>query len=565
MTQTEALSILKTGANVFLTGEPGSGKTHTVNAYVAYLREHGIEPSVTASTGIAATHLGGFTIHSWSGIGVKRFLSAYDLENIASREYVVKRMRRTKILIIDEVSMLGPETLDMVDAVCREVRGNSEPFGGLQVVFVGDFFQLPPVSSSIRNDVSDGLFSDEKPPRFAYESGAWKRAHVVTCYLSEQYRQDDDRFLSVLSAIRKNTFGPEHRAHIEERMWKRSEKEYDMPKLFAHNVDVDRVNNDMLDKISGEAHMFPMKDRGKSALVEALKKGCLSPVELKLKKGARVMFTKNDQNGAYVNGTLGEVVDFDAFSEYPIVLTKDGTRVTTELAEWSVVEDGKMLASLEQIPLRLAWAITVHKSQGMSMDEAVMDLSQIFEYGQGYVALSRVRRLSGLYLLGYNERAFQVHPDVLADDEHFRIASEEAQEGFAALSQEELKSMYENFILASGGVLEKKKAETKKEKIKNEKHKKKKEKDGDEKTLHRDKSRSGESDWNERLAKLRETYPNAYRPWKSEDDIELINLFKKGKSLEELPPIFGRQPGSIRARLEMHGLIEPDPAYQKKE
>ena len=550
MTQSEVLSILKTGANVFLTGEPGSGKTHTVNAYVAYLREHCIEPSVTASTGIAATHLGGLTIHSWSGIGVKHFLSAYDLENIASREYVAKRIRKAHVLVIDEVSMLGPETLDMVDAVCKEVRGNSEPFGGLQVVFVGDFFQFPPVSRGVGVGASDDiLFLDEQPPCFAYQSQAWKRAVPIICYLSEQYRQDDVRFLALLSAIRRNTFGPEHRVHIEERMRVRGAREDAMPKLFTHNVDVDRVNDMMLAKIVGETHTFSMKERGKTALVEALKKGCLSPAELKLKKGAKVMFTKNDQNGVFVNGTLGEVVDFDAFSEYPIVLTKDGRKVTAEPMEWSVVEDGRMLASVEQVPLRLAWAITVHKSQGMSMDEAVMDLSQIFEYGQGYVALSRVRRLSGVYLLGYNERAFQVHPDVLADDERFRVASDEAVQGFSALSQEELKNMYDNFILASGGVLGKKKKEDKKEK-----QKKKKEKNDEE-----------ESDWNEHLAKLREMYPNAYRPWKPEDDMRLTSLFKEGKMLEELPSLFGRQPGSIRARLEMHGLIEPDPTYQKKE
>ena len=145
MTQKEALSILKTGANVFLTGEPGSGKTHTINEYVAYLRERGIEPAVTASTGIAATHIGGMTIHSWSGIGIKTSLDAYELDKLGSSEYLAKRIGRAKILIIDEVSMLSAGTLSMVDAVCREVRRNPEPFGGLQVIFVGDFFQLPPI------------------------------------------------------------------------------------------------------------------------------------------------------------------------------------------------------------------------------------------------------------------------------------------------------------------------------------------------------------------------------------------------------------------------------------
>src|SRR3989338_10848077 len=146
MTQNQALSILKTGANVFLTGEPGSGKTHTVNEYVAYLRQHNIEPAITASTGIAATHISGITIHSWSGIGIKRKLDKYDLDKISSSSYVGKRVRRAKVLIIDEVSMLSAETLSMIDAVCREVKQNPEPFGGLQMILVCDFFQLPPIT-----------------------------------------------------------------------------------------------------------------------------------------------------------------------------------------------------------------------------------------------------------------------------------------------------------------------------------------------------------------------------------------------------------------------------------
>ena len=145
MTQAEALSILKTGSNVFLTGEPGSGKSHTINEYVAYVRSCGIEPAITASTGIAATHIGGMTIHAWSGIGIKRDLSPYDLDNISQNRNVSDRVRDAHILIVDEVSMLSAKTLSMVDAVCQEIRTSKEPFGGLQVVLVGDFFQLPPV------------------------------------------------------------------------------------------------------------------------------------------------------------------------------------------------------------------------------------------------------------------------------------------------------------------------------------------------------------------------------------------------------------------------------------
>ena len=220
MTQAEALTILKTGANVFLTGEPGAGKSHTVNEFTHWLREHGVEPAITASTGIAATHIGGLTIHSWAGIGIKRTLSQYDLDRIASTEHVVKRMRRTKILIIDEVSMLSPDTLAMLDAVCREVFASAKAFGGLQVVFVGDFFQLPPI---IARDATpevdaDGMFQvGAEVPRFAYSSAAWKRANPIVCYLTEQHRQESGAFLGVLSAIRRNQFGQSHMEHIESR------------------------------------------------------------------------------------------------------------------------------------------------------------------------------------------------------------------------------------------------------------------------------------------------------------------------------------------------------------
>jgi DNA replication protein DnaC len=150
MTQEQALSILKTGANVFLTGEPGSGKTHTVNAYVEWLRDRGIEPAITASTGIAATHVGGMTIHAWSGIGVLRDLTDYELDRIANTERVARRVKNAKILIIDEISMLSAHTLSMVERVCRAIRMNERVFGGLQVVLVGDFFQLPPI---VRDEV----------------------------------------------------------------------------------------------------------------------------------------------------------------------------------------------------------------------------------------------------------------------------------------------------------------------------------------------------------------------------------------------------------------------------
>ncbi len=467
MTQKEALDILKTGVNVFLTGEPGSGKTYTINEYVNYLKDAGVEVAITASTGIAATHIGGMTIHSWSGIGIKNKLDNYDLDKIASNEYVSKRIRKPKVLVIDEISMLSSKTLDMVEAVCREVRQNHEAFGGMQVIFVGDFFQLPPVVKNEEKNIQATLIEEENNSIFAYDSRAWDSARPIVCYITEQYRQDDTEFLEILSAIRNDTFDEMHFEKIISRKIEKKDFPKNAPKLFSHNINVDFVNTETLSKIENESKKFTMKGEGHEALVTALKKGCLSPEILDLKIGAEVMFTKNNQKERYVNGTLGTVVDFADITKYPIIKTRSGHRIEVEPMEWVMEENGKIRAKIIQIPLRLAWAITVHKSQGMSMDSAIMDLSQVFEYGQGYVALSRVRRLSGLYLIGLNEKAFKVHPDVLLKDELFREGSRDAEKLFKGLASKKLLKMHQDFVSAMGGKkINKTKKKTKYAKIK---------------------------------------------------------------------------------------------------
>lgn len=431
-----------------MTGEPGSGKTHVVNQYVAYLRGQGIEPAITASTGIAATHIGGMTIHSWSGIGIKTKLDKRDLKKIASTKYITKRVLRSKVLIIDEVSMLNPETLSMVDAVCREIKQNSKPFGGMQIVLVGDFFQLPPITKKIGEEDSgrQGALIAKPEARFAYGSPAWARANPVVCYLTEQYRQDDFDFLSVLSSIRRNVFGAKQLRYIETRKTESRLAPGDIPKLFSHNANVDRVNEEILDKLPGEAKIFNMSWQGLDALASALKRGCLSPEILCLKAGAVVIFTKNNQKEGFVNGTLGLVEGFNDYNGYPIVRMRDGRAIEVEPMDWDFEENGKVRASIEQLPLRLAWAITIHKSQGMSLDEAVVDLSNVFEFGQGYVALSRVRRLSGLHILGWNKRAFQVHPEVSAKDADFLKQSELANRKFSGMPSGKIKALQERFI-----------------------------------------------------------------------------------------------------------------------
>ena len=199
MNQETALTILKTGGNVFLTGEPGAGKTYVLNNYIAWLEACGVSVAVTASTGIAATHIGGMTIHAWSGIGARDTLTNYDLDQIATREVVVRRVKKASVLVIDEISMLDGKIIDMVNAVTRKIRASQEPFGGLQVVLVGDFFQLPPVT---RN--GDAM-------RYAYESRGWEEARLLVCYLGDQYRQEDEQLLGLLHSIRRNEVDEEFR------------------------------------------------------------------------------------------------------------------------------------------------------------------------------------------------------------------------------------------------------------------------------------------------------------------------------------------------------------------
>lgn len=439
MTQDTALALLRAGHSVFLTGEAGSGKTYTINEYTKYLRTKRIPFAVTASTGIAATHIGGMTIHSWSGIGTARELNETEIKNIAKTAHVAKRIRKAGVLIIDEVSMLDGRVLTLIETVCRVVRKSTLPFGGMQVVLVGDFFQLPPVTKA------------GESAQYAFESEAWARLVPTVCYLHEQFRQEDTIFLNLLKAIRANTLEETHYETFRGQMVTEDDAPLGITRLYSHNLDVDRINLDELRQLPGKTKAYQMRGKGRENLVETLKRNCLSPERLELKVGALVMFTKNNSSAGYVNGTQGVVVSFHRESKLPIVKTRQGNILEVGPMDWSMFEGEEALAVVTQLPLRLAWALTIHKSQGTSLDAAVIDLSKVFEYGQGYVALSRVRTLRGLHLLGMNNKATQVHPHIRAVDQEFQTASQEAEAKYEALTDEIKKQLESNFILVSGG------------------------------------------------------------------------------------------------------------------
>ncbi len=286
--------------------------------------------------------------------------------------------------------------------------------------------------------------------QYAFTSNSWRSATPLICYLTEQHRQEDELFLGLLQSIRGQKIEEDHYTLLGEQT-NIDYEDIEPTKLHTHNADVDTFNLVKLRELKGSTRPYKMIGKGGKPLIEGLVRTCLSPELLELKEEAMVMFTKNNFEKGYVNGTLGRVISFDNVEGWPIVKTSDGRTIKVEPVDWESVDDGKVRASITQIPLRLAWAITVHKSQGMSLDAAEIDLSKAFAYGQGYVALSRVRSLAGLKLTGINPNALSVDPLVVRQDLAFRGESESAEEAFDAMEEEELATMHERFAVASGG------------------------------------------------------------------------------------------------------------------
>jgi len=413
MTQEEAINSIFGGDDVFLTGGPGTGKTHVINTIKSMIRNRNV--ACTATTGIAATHIDGKTIHSWAGIGIKGEAELNNLsvlEDIAHKKWTRERVRQTDILIIDEISMLHPYQLQAVNLICQYARNTSALFGGIQTVLCGDFFQLPPVL--------DNYHANDKT--YVFEAEIWEHLDPKICYLYQTYRHDDTVFISILNEIRRNSISDSNKTMLYNKINQPIDNKYNPTKLFATNADVDAINNLELAKIQEQPHFFTMdKWAINDFALKSLLKACLAPEILQLKVGAIVMFLKN-HGSSYANGTIGKVIRFDEDGD-PVVETTNGTIVHVQPDAWERQEYNKSsglsetIASVTQLPIRLAWAITIHKSQGMSLDCAAMDLSKSFEDGMGYVGLSRVRSLSGIKLLGLNDQALRVDDKVIAFDE----------------------------------------------------------------------------------------------------------------------------------------------------
>ena len=350
-----------------------------------------------------------------------------------TKGYLRKKIKPASVLVIDEVSMLKHSQFDAVDRICQYFKGSFAPFGGMQVVCSGDFFQLPPIER-------------EGEAKFIVESFAWKNMDMKVCYLEGQFRQKDKKLSELLDHIRGNR-ADESKKILLGNKFLESHFPLDMipTKLYTHNIDVDAINNFELGKIKGKEFAYQMSATGPKELVFAMKKNCLAPERLLLKRGAQVMFLKNNFERGYVNGTQGRVIDFNE-EHLPIVKTFSGRIITARPAGWTIEEDDEAVAQISQIPLRLAWAITVHKSQGMNLDNAEIDLSRCFLKGMGYVAISRLRTLAGLKLMGINDLAFFVNEKAVEMDEEFRQSSQEAVETLKNMPAGQRKKEQDNFI-----------------------------------------------------------------------------------------------------------------------
>lgn len=396
-TYLKILTLLKNGENVFLTGFAGTGKSYILNKLKEYFKK---KLTITSTTGIAAVNVKGQTLHSWAGVGLCRNTVYNTVEKIKKRPTQYRQIMNCKILAVDEISMLNIEAFEYINEVLREVRECNDPFGGIQVFFIGDFFQLPPVEK------------EGEIRHYCFDSPVWDKLGLKNVVLKKNYRQNEENFITALAHMRENCLEVEDIELLKTRCVENEDA--DILHIFSTNEEANRYNFAKFNMIDEPVKLFYAEDgvyRGsklvtegftesENYILEIFSKNCRAEKEIALKLGARVMLLVNmDFNKGLINGACGVI---QGFNQDTISIKFDNSIVSNiPKHKFEYYYNERIVAERMQYPLKLAYGITIHKSQGMTLDRLVVDCARIFERGQSYVAMSRVKTLEGLYLKNF--------------------------------------------------------------------------------------------------------------------------------------------------------------------
>lgn len=410
--QKEAFNGMKDGHNIFITGPGGSGKSHVIKLFVNYYKDN-IEDDenklyITSSTGLSSLLINGITINNYAGIATGDKDIDYYVKNINKKKVVRERWRNTKILIIDEISMIHSNLFEKLDIIAQKVRKKKQPFGGIQLILSGDFLQLPPVKSN----------------EFCYESFSWDITIKKIIYLDKIIRQKDNKFQNILNKIRIGTIDEDVIKTLEEcRNRKLENKDGIIPTLlFSKKIMVKEYNDKKLDELikkntqsfeyNSEYIFGPrVKDIVKDDYIKLINSQFTIDDKITLTKYSQVMLTVNNPEEGLANGSRGIIIDFNDGN--PIVQFLNGKVLEIKKKDYKM-EDTKDNIIKRQIPLIHAWAITIHKAQGMSLEYIQTDIGKsIFEYGQAYVVLSRIRDIEGLSLIDIDYSKIKANPKII--------------------------------------------------------------------------------------------------------------------------------------------------------
>jgi ATP-dependent DNA helicase PIF1 len=387
--QAKAAATLYGEGNVFLTGEAGSGKSFVIREFLKD-RNNKTFPSL-ASTGAAAVLIGGRTFHSFMGLGIFDGGPMAVIERAAADKKVRKRLNQIEGMVVDEISMLSGEVLATAEQICRIVRDSSEPWGGLRIIAVGDFAQLPPVIQ--------GRTSRNSSP-WAFQHDVWERSNFTGALLEQNMRTQDAEFLRLLNQVRWGQVSEEVSEFLDSRLVEDS-SELVGTRMYPRREQADQHNQYQLNLIDDELVEIATEYMGAEQFVSKLKQTMPIPDVVRLKKGAYVMLRVNDPRGRFVNGSTGHVQEIT--DTQILVELVSGRMVAIEKSSFQWMNgEGIPVAAASNFPLSLAYAVTIHKAQGLTLDQVIVDLTRLWEAGQAYVALSRVKRGQDLYIEGWD-------------------------------------------------------------------------------------------------------------------------------------------------------------------